>query len=241
MFRRNRSKHIHAPEPSPFYFAPSVKRYSVSISRAISIPDNISGDDRQALIQNGLEQLRQSVQQSRDVIYSSLLVAAGGLATFSIVLLGTVITLGSLDVALQISLSAFAAVVPLLAASYWSLKIWYTTLDARPEAHSGLTKEQQERLSDSSHFSSGEFRGDSKEYAVFITTISYAQLLTFIPVSFIALVGVASILWHAFWIASVIFVVAVALGCSFITWSFEQRSTLSFFDRHASFFDRQAR
>src|ERR1051326_5297540 len=223
MFRRNRSKPIPAPEPSPFYFAPSVKRYSVSISRAISIPDNISDDDRQALIQDGLAQLRQSAQESRDVIYSSLLVAAGGLATFSIVLLGAVITLGSLDVALQISLSAFAVVLPLLAASYWSLKIWYTTRDARPEANSGLTKEQQARLSAASSFSIGEFRGDSKEYVVFATTISYAQLLTFIPVSFIALVGVASILWHAFWIASVIFVVAVALGCSFITWRSEER------------------
>jgi hypothetical protein len=203
----------------------------VSVSRFISIPENISGDDRQALIQNGLEQLRQSAQESRDIIYSSLLVAAGGLATFSIVLLGAVITLGSLDVALQISLSAFAVVLPLLAASYWSLKIWYTTLDSRPKAHSGLTKEQQERLTVSSHFSSGKFREEDKEYAVFLTTISYAQLLTFIPVGFIALVGVASVLWHVFWIASVIFVIAVALGCSFIAWSFEQRSTLSFFDR----------
>ena len=88
-----------SPNRHPFFFAPSVKRYSVSMSRAISIPDKISDDDRQALIQNGLEQLRQSAQESRDAIYSSLLVAAGGLATFSIVLLGTVITLGSLDVA----------------------------------------------------------------------------------------------------------------------------------------------
>ena len=233
MFRRNRSKQIPVPESSPFYFAPSIKRYSVSMSKAISIPDNISDDDRQALLQDGLERLRQSAQESRDIIYSSLLVAAGGLATFSIVLLGAVITLGSLDLALQISLSAFAVVVPLLAASYWSLKIWYATLDAKPEAHSGLTKEQQERLSASSNFSSGEFRGEGKEYAVFLTTISYAQLLTFIPVSFIALVGVASVLWHVFWIASVIFLIAVALGCSFIAWSFEQRSVLSFFDRQA--------
>lgn len=233
MFRRNQSKQIPVPDSSPFYFAPSVKRYSVSISRSISIPDNISDDDRQALIKDGLAQLRQSAQESRDVIYSSLLVAAGGLATFSIVLLGAVITLGSLDVALQISLSAFAVVLPLLAASYWSLKIWYTTLDARPVAHSGLTKEQQERLSASSNFSSGEFRGESEEYVVFLTTISYAQLLTFIPVSLIALAGVASLLWHVFWIASVIFVIAVALGCSFIAWSFEQRSVLSFFDRQA--------
>jgi hypothetical protein len=234
MFRRNRSKQIPIPEPSPFYFAPSIKRYSVSISRSISIPTNISDDDRQALIQNGLKQLRQGVQESRDIICSSLLVAAGGLATFSIVLLGALITLGSLDVALQISLSAFAVVLPLLAASYWSLKIWYATLDSRPEAHSGLTKEQQERLSASSIFSSGEFRGEDKEYAVFLTTISYAQLLTFVPVSFIALVGVASVLWHVFWIASVIFVISVALGCTFIGWSFEQRSTLSIFNRQAS-------
>jgi len=231
MFRRNRSDRIPIPEPSPFYFAPSVKRYSVSVSRAISIPDNISDDDRQALIQDGLRQLRESVQQSRDTIYSSLLVAAGGLATFSIVLLGSLITFGSLDVASQISLSAFAVVLPLLAASYWSLKIWYTTLDSRPEAHSGLTKEQEERLSASSHFSSGKFSGEGKEYAVFLAAISYAQLLTFIPVGFIALVGIASVLWHVFWIASVMFVIAVALGCSFITWSFEQRSTLSFFNR----------
>ncbi len=102
MLRRNRSKQIPLPEPSPFYFAPSVKRYSVSMSRSISIPDKISDDDRQALIQNGLKQLRQSAQESRDIIYSSLLVAAGGLATFSIVLLGAVLTLGSLDVALPI-------------------------------------------------------------------------------------------------------------------------------------------
>ena len=233
MFRRNRSKQVPVPDSSPFYFAPSVKRYSVSISRAISIPDNISEDDRQDLIKNGLKQLSQSAQESRDIIYSSLLVAAGGLATFSIVLLGSLITLGPLDVALQISLSAFAVVLPLLAASYWSLKIWYATLDSRPEAHGGLTKEQEERLSAASDFSSGEFRGEAKEYAVFLTTISYAQLLTFIPVSLIALVGIASILWHAFWIASVIFVIAVALGCGFIAWSFEQRSTLSFFNREA--------
>src|ERR1700753_2369705 len=107
MFRRNRSRQFPVLEPTPFYFAPSVKRYSVSMSRAISIPENISDDDRQALMQDGIRQLSQSAQQSRDIIYPSLLVAAGGLATFSIVLLGSLITLGPLDFALQISLSSF--------------------------------------------------------------------------------------------------------------------------------------
>jgi hypothetical protein len=176
----------------------------VPISDSISIPDEISGDDRRALIENGLKQLHQRVQKVKDVVYSSLLVVIGGLATLSFLLLGDLITLGRPDLALQISLSAFAVALPLLAASYWNLRIWRAipvpnpTISVSRSAKSGNDTERHVRIS---------------------TNLAYMQLLTIIPVAIVVLTGVVSVLWHAFWIASIVFAAAVILSCGFIAGS----------------------
>ena len=172
----------------------------MTISRSVRIPDNTSDDDSLALAQSGLEQLRRNLQRIKDIIYSSLLVAMGGLTALSSLLLGALITIGSYDLALQVSLCAFAAVLPLLAASYWNLKIWYGIPIPAPSVeiirHEGSSREIKE-----AHFSA---------------KLSYMQLLIFVPATFITFIGVAGALWHMFWIATVVFAVAVILGCGFI-------------------------
>ena len=188
------------------------------ISSSISIPNGISIDDRRALIETGSEQLFQRVRKIKDVVYSSLLVAMGGLGTISFLLLGDLITLGSPDPALQISLSAFAVVVPLLAASYWNLRIWHAIPDPEPIVNVHRPAEPGDEI---------------KEYAVFSTDLAYMQLLTIIPAAIMTFVGVVSVLWHVFWIASIVFVVAVILSCGFIAWSSVQHFRISYSGRRA--------
>jgi hypothetical protein len=191
-----------------FFTSPSTT-CTVPISNSISIPNGISDDERLTLIKNGLEQLQQTVQKVKDVVYSSFLVIIGGLATLSSLLLGALLPLGRPDLALQISLSAFAVALPLLAASYWSLKIWHAipvpepTINVPHAAKSG---------------------NDTEEYADFSINLAYMQLLIIVPVAIMALIGVFSVLWHLFWIASIVFVVAIFLSCVFIAWSSIQHS-----------------
>jgi hypothetical protein len=183
----------------------------VRISNSISIPDGISDDDRRALIGKGLKQLHQRVQRVKDVVYSSLLVTIGGLATLSFLLLGDLITLGQPDLALQISLSAFAVALPLLAASYWNLRIWR----AIPAPKSTINY-------------SSKPGNDTEQYARFSTDLAYMQLLIIVPVVIMTLIGVVGVLWHVFWIASIVFVVAVILSCGFIAGSSIQHFRIYF-------------
>lgn len=183
----------------------------VRISNSISIPNGISDDDRRALIGNGLEQLHQRVQKVKDVVYSSSLVAIGGLASLSFLLLGDLITLGRPDLALQISLSAFAVTLPLLAASYWNLKIWRAIPAPEPTINY-----------------SAKLGNDAEQHVKFSTNLAYMQVLTIVPVVIMMLIGVVGVLWHVFWIASIVFVVAVILSCGFIAGSSIQHFRIYF-------------
>ena len=173
-------------------------------SKPVPIPSGISDSDRNALIGNGIKQLRQRVQGIKDTIYALLLVTMGGLATLSFLLLGDLITLGAPDLALQISLSAFAVALPLLAASYWNLRIWHAIPVPWP-----TTRVHRDTKAGN----------EIQEDAVLSTKLSYMQLLTIVPAAIITFAGVVSALWHVFWIAGIVFLAAVILGCSFIALS----------------------
>ena len=164
----------------------------VPIIKKQAIPQGISDDDLRDLTRNCLDQLHQRVQRVKDIAYTSLLVTIGGLATLSFLLLGDLITLGRPDIALEVSLSAFAVTLPLLAATYLNLRIWRAM--PVPEA----------AVRTASSVCSCSIR------------LPYMQLLTIVPVIVTTLVGVVSVLWHVFWIAGVAFIVAALLCCGFI-------------------------
>jgi hypothetical protein len=189
----------------------------IPVSTSIPIPGEISEDDRRTLIKNGRKQLHQKLEKIKDVVYSSMLVVIGGLATLSFLLLGDLITLARPDLALQISLSAFAVTLPLLAASYWNLRIWR----AMPAPEPTINLPSPEKLVD-----------DTGEYAKFSTKLAYMQLLTIVPVVVMTFVGVVSVLWHVFWIASIVFVAAVILSCGFIAASSIQHARIFLSSRY---------
>ena len=220
MFRRTRPSQV--PRPPAAHVGPFAKleagRYQVPISYSILIPGEISEDDYQALIQKQLQKLRQDVQKAKDTIYSALLVALGGLGTLSFLVLGDLISLGSADLALRISLSAFAVALPLLAASYWNVKIWHGAVEPHPRIRSGLSQAEEEQLN-AVHFyaeSSGLARTGGEKFVALLTNVDFAGLLMIVPAALIALIGLASALWHVFWIASLAFLVAVIIGCILI-------------------------
>jgi len=175
-------------------------------SSTYGVPEAMSKDESQALIEALTQWEIENQQQVKDLIYSTLLLVNGGLVALSFLLFQGLISLGVVDLATGISLIAFAVALPLLAASFWCIKIWYGTF--QPPRH------MQKVTSP-----------DGKKYVRFESSVSSKLTGNFVDVTGlwivvltagIAFIGIVAALWHAFWVASVIFIVAVIVGCGFV-------------------------
>jgi hypothetical protein len=175
-------------------------------SSTYEVPEAMSTDESQALIEALTQWDNENQQRVKDLIYSTLLLVNGGLVALSFLLFQGLISLGVVDLATGISLIAFAVALPLLAASFWCIKIWYGTF--QPPRHM-----QKVTSPDGKKYVRFESSVTSKLTGNFVDVTGLWIVLLTAGITFI---GIFATLWHAFWVASVIFIVAVIIGCGFV-------------------------